>query len=49
MTVTIYHNPRCSKSMTALQLIRDKGIEPQIIEYLESPPDASTLKKILGL
>lgn len=52
MTVTIYHNPRCSKSRQTLQLLQDKGIEPEIIEYLKTPPDAdslsSTLKK-LGL
>ena len=49
MTVTIYHDPRCSKSRATLQLLRDKGIEPTIVEYLQTPPDASTLKEILGL
>ena len=34
---TIYHNPRCSKSRQALQILRDKGIEPNIIEYLKRP------------
>ena len=43
MSVTIYHNPRCSKSRQTLQLLRDRGIEPQIVEYLETPPDAATL------
>ena len=48
MSVTLYHNPRCSKSRQALQLLQDRGIEPQIIEYLKTPPDAKTLKSILA-
>ncbi|MDG2287036.1 MAG: arsenate reductase (glutaredoxin) [Alphaproteobacteria bacterium] len=48
MSVTIYHNPRCSKSRQTLALLQDKGIEPEIIEYLSSPPDAATLGAILG-
>lgn len=47
MKVTIYHNPRCSKSRAALELLREHGIEPEIIEYLRTPPDAATLKKLL--
>ena len=47
MSVTIYHNPRCSKSRQTLELIREKGIEPQIVEYLETPPSAAELKDIL--
>lgn len=43
MGVTIYHNPRCSKSRQTLQLLNDKGIEPEIIEYLSTPPNAATL------
>jgi len=49
MTATLYHNPRCSKSRATLELLQSKGIEPQIIEYLKTPPDAETLKKILKL
>ncbi len=49
MTVTIYHNPRCSKSRQTLQLLQDNGVEPQIIEYLQTPPDAKTLHDILSL
>lgn len=45
----MYHNPRCSKSRETLSLLNEKGIEPEIIEYLNSPPDATQLKKILGL
>lgn len=47
MTVTIYHNPRCSKSRQTLALIEEKGIEPTIIEYLKDTPDAATLKAVL--
>lgn len=46
-TVTIYHNPKCSKSRETLTLLRTKGIEPTIIEYLKHPPTASELKHIL--
>lgn len=49
MTVTIYHNPRCTKSRLTLQLLQDRGIEPTIIEYLKTPPDGKTLKGILDL
>ena len=48
MSVIIYHNPRCSKSRQTLQLLRDNGVEPTIIEYLKAPPDAVTLMEILG-
>jgi arsenate reductase (glutaredoxin) len=48
MTVTIYHNPRCSKSRQTLAMLQDKGVEPRIVEYLSSPPDAATLGDILG-
>lgn len=47
MSVTIYHNPRCRKSREALEIIRSKGIEPEIIEYLKTPLDAQTLDGIL--
>ncbi len=47
MPVTIYHNPQCSKSRQTLQLLRDKGVEPDIVEYLKSPPDAKTLAGLL--
>lgn len=49
MKTTLYHNPRCSKSRATLELLKSKGIEPQIVEYLKTPPDAVTLKKILSL
>jgi arsenate reductase (glutaredoxin) len=47
MTVTMYHNPRCSKSRQALKLLQDQGVAPRIVEYLKTPPDAKTLKTIL--
>ena len=43
MELTIYHNPRCSKSRKTLELIAEKGHEPTIVEYLATPPDASTI------
>ena len=48
MKVQILHNPRCSKSRTILQLLKDNGVEPEIILYLETPPDADQLTSILG-
>jgi len=42
-TVTIYHNPRCTKSRQTLQLIKDQGVEPTIVEYLKTPPSAEEL------
>ncbi|HCS63638.1 MAG TPA: arsenate reductase (glutaredoxin) [Cellvibrio sp.] len=46
--VTLYHNPRCSKSREALNLLREQGQEPEIVLYLETPPNAKTLKALLG-
>ena len=43
MSLTIYHNPRCSKSRQTLQLIRDNGIEPEIVLYLKNPPQAAQI------
>ena len=40
----IYHNPRCSKSRQALALLRARGIEPRVIEYLKTPPNLDTLR-----
>ncbi len=47
MTIRIFHNPRCSKSRQTLKLIRDAGIDPEVIEYLESPPSTRELGQIL--
>lgn len=47
MQVTIYHNPRCSKSRATLALLEERGIEPRIVRYLETPPSAGELKRVL--
>ena len=47
MTIRIFHNPRCSKSRATLALLQERGIEPEITLYLESPPDAGELRSIL--
>lgn len=47
MGVTIYHNPRCSKSRETLELLRGRGIEPAIVEYLKTPPDAAAIESIM--
>lgn len=49
MDITIYHNPRCSKSRATLERIRARGIEPRIVEYLVTPPDETSLKHLLAL
>src|SRR5690349_17276439 len=49
MKVTIWHNPRCSKSRATLALLQERGIEPTIVEYLETPPSASQLREVLKL
>lgn len=47
--VTLYHNPRCSKSRQALELLRGRGIEPAVVEYLKDPPDPPRLKALLNM
>ena len=47
MEVTIYHNPRCSKSRATLKLLEERGIAPDIVEYLKTPPDAAALDGLL--
>jgi arsenate reductase len=48
MTVTIYHNPRCNTSRKTLALLEKKGVKPQVIEYLKTPPTAAELKQLLA-
>jgi arsenate reductase len=48
-TVTIYHNPRCNKSRRALSLLRERGIEPEILLYMSQPPDAEELRRIIDI
>ncbi|WPO96428.1 arsenate reductase (glutaredoxin) [Buttiauxella sp. HR94] len=47
--VTIYHNPRCSKSRETLNLLQSHGVEPQVVLYLETPPDATTLRNLVQM
>jgi len=48
MSVTIYHNPRCSKSRQTLEILNAQNVDVEIIEYLKTSPDAKTLKQILA-
>ena len=48
MSIIIYHNPKCSKSRQALELLLQKGIKPIIIKYLETPPSAEKIQEILN-
>lgn len=47
MGITIYHNPKCSKSRQTLQLLEDKGVAPEIVLYMDTPPTADEFKAIL--
>ncbi|TDN60730.1 arsenate reductase (glutaredoxin) [Scandinavium goeteborgense] len=47
--VQIYHNPRCSKSRETLALLKDNGVDPDVVLYLDTPPDAATLKNLLKM
>ncbi|MEG5263924.1 arsenate reductase (glutaredoxin) [Pseudomonas sp. JDS28PS106] len=46
--LTLYHNPRCSKSRAALELLQSRGLAPDVMLYLETPPDAAQLRDLLG-
>nr|WP_319563781.1 arsenate reductase (glutaredoxin) [uncultured Rhodoferax sp.] len=48
MTVTIYHNARCSKSRATLALLQEKGMTPTIVAYLDTPPDVATIRDLLN-
>lgn len=49
MRVTIYHNPKCTKSRETLALLQEKGIEPVVVEYLKTPPSVDDLLRFSGL
>ena len=49
MPLTLYHNPRCSKSRRALALLRERGIQPEIVQYMQSAPAPARLRELLGL
>lgn len=48
-SVIIYHNPKCSKSRQTLELLKEKGIDAEIVLYLESPPDKSQLQELIKM
>jgi len=48
MTITIYHNPKCGTSRNTLEMIRKSGIEPEIVEYLKTPPTREELVDLIG-
>ncbi len=47
MSLTIYHNPRCSKSRETLALLESRGLSPRVVEYLKTPPSQAEIKRIL--
>ena len=47
-SITIYHNPKCGTSRNTLAMIRNSGVEPEVIEYLKTPPDRATLVRLLA-
>lgn len=47
MKAKIYHNPRCSKSRAALALLRDRGVDVEIVDYIANPPSKTTLRELL--
>ncbi len=49
MSTKIYHNPRCSKSRQTLQLLQENQVEPEIIEYLKTPPSKEELEQLLEM
>ena len=46
-TITIYHNPACGTSRNTLAMIRNSGVEPEVVEYLKNPPDRATLQGLI--
>ena len=49
MRTTIYHNPHCTKSRQTLALLEQRGLNPTVVEYLKTPPDGATLRRVLAL
>lgn len=49
MTTKLYHNTRCSKSRAALDLLGERGIEPEVVYYLETPPSPAELRELLRM
>ena len=46
-TVTIWHNPRCGKSRDGVKLLEEKGVEAEVVKYLDTPPDAETVRTLV--
>lgn len=49
MSITILHNPRCTKSRQTLELLERKGVSPHVVEYLKTPPDEAELRRLIRL
>jgi len=49
MDIEIWHNPRCGKSRRALQLLEERSVKPQVVEYLKNPPSEARIAEVLGL
>lgn len=49
MSITLYHNPRCSKSRKTLEILESRGVAPRIVEYLSTPPEPAELQALAGL
>lgn len=49
MSITIWHNPRCSKSRATLALLQEKGVKPDVVLYLENPPGVEEIEKVLSM
>ncbi len=49
MAITIYHNPRCSKSRKTLEIINDAGVQPNVVLYLQDTPDAARIQAVAGM
>ena len=49
ISIRLFHNPRCSKSREALTLLRERGVEPEVVEYLKQPPSAAEIDRLLTL
>ena len=48
MTITIYHNPDCGTSRNTLEMIRQSGVEPVVVEYLNTPPDRAAVARLIS-
>ena len=49
MPITVFHNPSCTKSLGTLQLLKERGLECDVIHYLQTPPNRATLEELIGM